>query len=89
MKKREPFVDDGRTIADMSADWMPWNRGFFRGRANRKKTEGRQPAKMSKQEERETYRAAVWAMYRAMLPQILCIVAAFVLVSILLKMWFT
>ena len=26
-KKREPFVDDGRTVADMNVDGMPWYDG--------------------------------------------------------------
>lgn len=30
--------DDGRTIADMSFDWMPWNRGIVR-RGKRRKRE--------------------------------------------------
>lgn len=32
MEKKESvkYVDDGRTIADMSADWMPWNSGYMR-----------------------------------------------------------
>ena len=86
-KKDKPvFVDDGRTIADMSADWMPWNRGIFRKRGER---DGRRRkfSNEEKREQKQTYRAAVWAMYKAMLPQLLCIAAAFVIVFLLLMLW--
>ena len=63
--------DDGRTIADMSFDWMPWNRGIVR-RGKRRKRE----------------RAArVKGQYLAMLPVLFCIIAAFTLIYLLLRLW--
>lgn len=86
-KKDKPvFVDDGRTVADMSADWMPWNRGIFRRRGERRERR-RRLSREEKLEQKQTYRAAVWAMYRAMLPQIICIIAAFAAVFLLLMLW--
>ncbi len=87
MNKRQQYEDDGRTIADMSAEWMPWNRGIFR--KNRGERKAAVQSKEEKKQAKQEYRMAVWAMYRAMLPQILCIIAAFGLVFLLLKLWFS
>ena len=56
------FVDDGRTVADMSADWMPWNRGIFRRRGER---DGRRRkfSKEEKREQKQTYRAALHRLW--------------------------
>lgn len=47
--------DDGRTIADMSFDWMPWNRGIVR-RGKRRK---RERAARDKKTEKQQFRDAV------------------------------
>ena len=86
-KTETKYVDDGRTIADMSADWMPWNRGFFRRRKNGGTEEKRKKTKDEKREEKRTYRAAVMAMYRAVLPVVICVAGSFLLVFFLLKFW--
>ncbi len=86
-KNKTIYVDDGRTVADMSADWMPWNRGMFRRRGERGERRRRRLSKEEKNEQKQTYRAAVWAMYKAMLPQLLCVAAAFAIVFILLMLW--
>lgn len=81
-KIREEFVDDGHTIADMSAEWMPWNRGF---RARR--SEKRKKTRQEKAEEKKIYRAALAGMYRALIPALLCIIAAFGIVFLLMWLW--
>lgn len=85
-KEKTQFVDDGRTIADMSADWMPWNRGIFRrGKTQREKK--RKLTAEEKKEQKATYRMAVWEMYKAMLPQLICVAVAFGIVFVLLMLW--
>lgn len=76
--------DDGRTVADMSAEWMPWNRGlrgYFGKR--RRKTKEKTKNTVNKKE----FRAAVAGQYLAMLPALLCILAAFTLLYFLLRLW--
>ena len=74
--------DTGHTISDMSADWMPWNRGMRR----RARTENSETECNKKADKRE-YRYAVWGQFLAMLPALGCIVAAFVLMYFLLRLW--
>ena len=84
-KKREAdLCDDGRTITNMSGDWMPWNRGLrgYFGEKNRNKKK-REDSKVDKKE----FRAAVAGQYLAMLPAFLCILAAFALMYFLLRLW--
>lgn len=82
--ERRTREDDGRTIADMSAEWMPWNRGIWR----RKRREDRsEQSKESKDEQKQKYRAAVRAQYLAMLPVLGCILAGFGLMYFLLRLW--
>ena len=81
-KTGDEFVDDGRTIADMSAEWMPWNRGFRARRAEKRKK-----SKQEKAEEKKVYRAAIAGMYRAILPALICIIAAFGIVYLLMLLW--
>ena len=66
MEKRPQaeYIDDGRTVADMSADWMPWNRGLRRRRREAK----RERSKEEVAEAKKTFRAAVKGQYLAMLP---------------------
>ena len=83
-KLEEEFIDDGRTISDMSADWMPWNRGLSR---KRRRAEKREKSKESREEEKQTYRAAVKGQYLAMLPVLMCILISFALMYFLLQLW--
>ena len=87
MEKRPQaeYIDDGRTVADMSADWMPWNRGFRRRRREAK----RERSKEEIAEAKKTFRAAVKGQYLAMLPFLGCVVAAFALMYFLLRLWLT
>ena len=75
--------DDGRTMADMSFDWMPWNRGIVR-RGKRRK---RERAARDKKTEKQQFRDAVKGQYLAMLPVLFCIIAAFTLIYLLLRLW--
>lgn len=83
-KEEADLYDDGRTVSDMSADWMPWNRGLrgYFGPKNRKKRK-REETKVDKKE----FRAAVAGQYLAMLPALLCILTAFALMYFLLRLW--
>ena len=81
---RKTQEDDGRTIADMSAEWMPWNRGVWRRKRRAERTG--QPQE-TKEEQRRRSRAAVRAQYLAMLPMLGCILAGFGLMYFLLRLW--
>ncbi len=83
-KTEAEYIDDGRTIADMSAEWMPWNRGLSR---KKKRSEKREKNKESKEEQKQTYRAAVKGQYLAMLPVLLCILISFGIMYFLLQLW--
>lgn len=61
-RKREPFVDDGRTIANMNVDGMPW----YIDEAKRKQKQapdGGEPIELTKKERR----AATGGMLAAVL----------------------
>jgi hypothetical protein len=47
-RKKEEFIDDGRTIANMNVDGMPW----YIDEAKRKKTESEPPMQLSRKERR-------------------------------------
>ncbi|MBQ4313578.1 MAG: hypothetical protein IJC18_05135 [Clostridia bacterium] len=65
-KKREPFIDDGRQIADMSVDGMPWS--ISQGR--KKREEKADAPSLTREEER--------AMARGVLLATLLVTAVFV-----------
>ena len=62
MKRRhkdEPYEDDGRTIADMNVDGMPW---YHRSMSDRQTAEhGGNPSPMTKEEQRMYTWAAIKA----------------------------
>ncbi len=75
-KKRQPFVDDGRTIAEMNIDGMPWYRP---DRGKKVKEE----AKPTGKERRAMYRAG----YLAYLPSLLASLAGLGLAVLLVWLW--
>lgn len=83
---RQGHFDDGRTVSDMSADWMPWNTGIRRKRKKNDKDKNeniRENTKTSKEE----YRKLVLGQFLAMLPLFLCVIAAACIVFLLAKLW--
>lgn len=81
--KHEDY-DDGRTIADMSSDWLPWNRGLFRRSKSQKKEERKKSVEKT---DKRHFRDMVMGQYLAMLPVLLCILASFTLMFLLLRLW--
>ena len=79
-------IDEEFTVSDMSADWMPWNRGFMR-RSKRKSGDNDSKNKKKKAIDKKEYRKLVFAQYAAMLPVLLCITAAFMLIILLAFLW--
>lgn len=79
-------IDEEFTVSDMSADWMPWNRGFMR-RPKRKSGDNDSKNKKKKAIDKKEYRKLVFAQYAAMLPVLLCITAAFMLIILLAFLW--
>ncbi len=47
-KKKEKFIDDGRTIANMNVEGMPW----YIDEAQKKQAESSEPVEMTKRETR-------------------------------------
>ncbi len=85
-KGKNEQIDEEFTVSDMSADWMPWNRGFGR-RPRRKKDDSDSKNKKKKAIDKKEYRKLVFAQYAAMLPVLLCITAAFILIILLAFLW--
>ncbi|MBR2975197.1 MAG: hypothetical protein IKC47_05595 [Clostridia bacterium] len=77
-KKKEPFYDDGRTIADMNVEGMPWY--------NPNRTEKKDKNSKDNPTRREK-RAMIWGAYKAHLPVLLVSICSFSLVAVLLYLW--
>lgn len=79
--KKKYSDDDGRTIANMNVDGMPWYQ------PNKEEDD----AKKKKIEElkitRKEKRAMIWGAYLAYLPMFLVCIAAFTIVMILIYLW--
>ena len=75
--KKQPFVDDGRTVANMN---VPGMKGYTPHRDEKPLTKAE---KMTRKERRAAVRGAM----RAMLPGFLCILAGFTLTAMLLFLW--
>lgn len=71
-KKKEKFVDDGRTIYNMDVEGFRWH----------EKNKAKQNL-VTKDEKRTIVRSA----YKAYLPALLIVVGAFVLASVLIYLW--
>lgn len=80
-KKKEKWVDDGRTIVPMTGKEIPtMSRGFFTGRERRKN------AKKSDITRKER-NAMIRAFFVVMLPRFLIILGCFALVGLLMYFW--
>ena len=82
-KKKEKWVDDGRTIAPMTGEEIPpSSRGFFQGRVRKKNLKSRK-ADVTRKERRAMMRA----LFAIMLPRLLIVIACFTLIAGLMYLW--
>lgn len=88
--KRRDFIDDDRTVSDMSSEWMPWNSGV-RKRHSRKKVKNAENAENKSgsfnKPDKEEYKKLVRAQFLAALPMFLCVLAAFAIMFLLARLW--
>ena len=80
-KKKEYDDDDGRTIANMNVDGMPWYQPNKEEKDEKKKK--MEELKISRKEKRAMIRGA----YLAYLPMFLISIAAFTIVFLLIYLW--
>lgn len=76
--ERTPIEDDGRTIANMNVDGLPW----YRPNATRKK-EGEQRDQPT---HKETW-ALIFAAYKAYLPYFIAMIVGFGLAFLIVALW--
>lgn len=82
-KKKEKWVDDGRTIVPMTGEEIPQpSRGFFQGRERKRNAKNRKSDITRKER-----RAMMRAMFAVMLPRFLIILACFALVGGIMYLW--
>lgn len=82
-KKKEEWVDDGRTIAPMTGEEIPsMSRGFFPGR-ERKRNRKKGKSDVTRKERN----AMIRAFFAVMLPRLLIVLGCFALVGLLLYFW--
>ena len=87
--KRRDFIDDDRTVSDMSSEWMPWNSGV-RKRHSRKEKDAESAENKSGsfiKPDKEEYKKLVWGQFLAALPMFLCVLAAFAIMFLLARLW--
>lgn len=88
--KRRDFIDDDRTVSDMSSEWMPWNSGV-RKRHSRKKVKNAENAENKSgsfiKPDKEEYKKLVRGQFLAALPMFLCVLAAFAIMFLLARLW--
>lgn len=77
-KKKDEFVDDGRVIADMDVDGLPWQ-----GRSRRKKNK---PTDDSLPTFKEKW-AIILGAYRAFLPVLLVLVGTLLVMMLIAFVW--
>lgn len=80
-KKKQYDDDDGRTIANMNVEGMPWYEPEKDKKAERKKK--MDELKVSRKEKRAMIRGA----YLAYLPIFLVVMASFTIVMLLISLW--
>lgn len=82
-KKKEEWVDDGRTIAPMTGEEIPsMSRGFFPGR-ERKRNRKNAKSDVTRKERN----AMIRAFFAVMLPRLLIVLGCFALIGLLLYFW--
>ncbi|MDE5896418.1 MAG: hypothetical protein K2H43_01230 [Clostridia bacterium] len=83
-KKKDDWVDDGRTIAPMTGEEIPQaSRGLFTGRVRKKNLKNGGKADITPKERR----AMIRAMFAVMLPRLLVILMGFSLVFLIMYLW--
>lgn len=80
-KKKEYADDDGRTIANMNVDGMPWYNP--NKEENDEKKKRMEELKITRKEKR----AMILGAYLAYLPMFLTAIVAFVIVMLLIALW--
>lgn len=80
-KKREYPDDDGRTIANMNVDGMPWYQ------PNKEEADEKKKKMDDLKVSRKEKRAMIVGAYLAYLPMFLTIIAAFTIVMLLIALW--
>lgn len=75
-KKKDKFEDDGRTVADMNVEGMPWYRGKNYDPESR-------PPKLTFKERFAVFKAS----FLSMLPVLFCTLAGLAIAGILLWLW--
>ena len=85
-KKKEKWVDDGRTIAPMTGEEIPtqW-RGVYTGRVRKKNLKNNGKSDITKKERRAMTRA----LFAVMLPRLLIILASFAVMFLVMYLWFS
>ena len=74
-KKKREFIDDGRTVADMNVEGMPWYRG--------KNYDPQKAPKLTRKEKFAVFKGS----FIAMLPALLCTIAGLSVAAILIWLW--
>lgn len=91
-EKKPAPIDDGRTVAQMTADWMPWNVGNGdprqcgrekKKREKRKRPDDRPGEQLTKEEKHAMLRGA----FLAHLPVIVGIALIFAVLFVLARIW--
>ena len=78
-EEKQQFVDDGRTIAPMNGDELPFYRRIFAS----KRTEKKVKVEVTKEERRALRKA----MFSVMLPRLLLIIAGFGIAALVIFLW--
>ena len=74
-RKKEKFEDDGRTVADMNVEGMPWYRG--------KNYKPNETPKLSREEKRAVFKGA----FLSLVVPLLCTLAGLAAAGILIWLW--
>jgi hypothetical protein len=83
-RKKEKWVDDGRTIAPMTGEEIPQSgRAFFSGRERKRNLKNKGKSDVTRKEQHAMMRA----LFAVMLPRILVVLACFSLVALLMWLW--
>lgn len=83
-KKKEKWVDDGRTIAPMTGEELPpSHKALYSGRERKRNLKNGGKSDLSRKERRALTRG----LFLAMLPRLLVILCAFAIIFIVLYLW--
>jgi len=80
-KKKQYDDDDGRTIANMNVEGMPWYE------ANKEEKDKKKQQMEDLRITRKERRAMIWGAYLAYLPMLLVMLAGFGIAVLLIMLW--